>query len=564
MISETIGKWGVEQMKKKLAVIIASVICCMVVSGFSFFIGTQDQEIENEKEVKQNVQTESRQEEPLKTFDVVNSEESEKQKIFTNYVDGFSILIPEDLEVDMSLANIRTCLHNDKWQIEIYRQELEQNTSPETYIQYSNQFMANKADHKKELAGDFQLAGKSVHVLQWSRNKLSRVADDKNYYASADLIVSEREVYSFFFKSTEPFYGCDQYLNIVGSFYQLPTEARLVMDEQKGGSGVSQGEPSLAAGQWNEQTRAVYERYFSADSSLTWGLFEFAAPENFTTLHQLEETMNYEFPFLVYYKHFNREGKSPNMLQGLQNAKEEGRILELTLQTTAQNEEEGNMVYDILNGEFDPFIDSFIKDIKTVKTPVLLRFCNEMNGDWCMYSSYHTSKDTELFIKMYQYLYEKFREADALQYTIWVWNPNEKSLPAFQWNASELYYPGDMYVDIIGMTGYNTGTYYPGETWRSFDEIYEKPYEWTIKNFDKPIMITEFSSSSTGGEKEAWIEDMFRSIGGYDKIKVAIWWSGMDLDAEGNIARNYRIDERPQILTIFRDYLSQYRSENVT
>ena len=32
------------------------------------------------------------------------------------------------------------------------------------------------------------------------------------------------------------------------------------------------------------------------------------------------------------------------------------------------------------------------------------------------------------------------------------------------------YYPGDEYVDIYGITGYNTGTYYEGESWRSFDE----------------------------------------------------------------------------------------------
>ena len=40
---------------------------------------------------------------------------------------------------------------------------------------------------------------------------------------------------------------------------------------------------------------------------------------------------------------------------------------------------------------------------------------------------------------------------------LWVWNPNEKSFPNFTWNAMELYYPGNEYVDIIGLTGYNTG-----------------------------------------------------------------------------------------------------------
>lgn len=62
---------------------------------------------------------------------------------------------------------------------------------------------------------------------------------------------------------------------------------------------------------------------------------------------------------------------------------------------------------------------------------------------------------------------------------IWVWNPNEKSFPNFCWNYADNYYPGDEYVDIVGLTGYNTGDYYDGEIWRRFDEIYDpSTHKW--------------------------------------------------------------------------------------
>ena len=39
-----------------------------------------------------------------------------------------------------------------------------------------------------------------------------------------------------------------------------------------------------------------------------------------------------------------------------------------------------------------------------------------------------------------------------------------------------MYYPGDEYVDIVGLTAYNTGNYYPGENWSTFDELYLEYY----------------------------------------------------------------------------------------
>ena len=119
-----------------------------------------------------------------------------------------------------------------------------------------------------------------------------------------------------------------------------------------------------------------------------------------------------------------------------------------------------------------------------------------------------------------------------------------------------MYYPGDEYVDVIGLTAYNTGTYYPGETWTEFDELYDGLYAEYMRLYDKPMMITEFASSSVGGNKANWIKNMFNHIGKYKNIKVAIWWDGADWDEHGNVARPYYIDETRDLLDIFREYLN--------
>ena len=69
-------------------------------------------------------------------------------------------------------------------------------------------------------------------------------------------------------------------------------------------------------------------------------------------------------------------------------------------------------------------------------------------------------RDCSTYVELYRYLYSIFEEEGANKNTLWVWNPNEKSFPNFCWNYADNYYPGDEYVDIVGLTGYNTGDYY--------------------------------------------------------------------------------------------------------
>lgn len=72
-------------------------------------------------------------------------------------------------------------------------------------------------------------------------------------------------------------------------------------------------------------------------------------------------------------------------------------------------------------------------------------------------------------------------------------------------------------------------------------------------------MITEFGSSSIGGDKIGWITDMFDAIGEYKNIKVAIWWNGIDWDHEGNPGRIYRLDESEEMLDVFKEGLSKFK-----
>lgn len=462
---------------------------------------------------------------------------------FTNYADGYSLNVDKGMTADMSMSEVGAVLEHKDKRIEIYKQGLGNGVSRESYINYSNKFLQNKVDHQNIVQTSRQVNGRTVSITEWTRDKLSRVKNDKNHYASIE-ITGNGNVYTIFVKSALPMDVAGGYQYLINSFNIFAPSKTPYMRKAQPTDAENRG--------WNEETLQAYNKYFGANSTLQWGIFEPKAPESFDQLNYLEKAMDHTFTFLLNYTHFQKD-KHPSLQNRLESAQKKDRILELTLQTPWTDE--GNMIYDILDGQYDEFLEDYAATVAASGHPVLFRLGNEMNGDWCPYSSYNTSKDTVLFKEFYKYVYRIFEEAGA-DNVIWVWNPNGKSFPDFKWNDANMYYPGDEYVDVIGLTAYNTGTYYPGEKWEEFDELYDGLYAEYMRLYDKPMMITEFASSSVGGNKANWIKNMFNHIGKYKNIKIAIWWDGADWDANGNVARPYYIDETRDLLDIFREYLN--------
>lgn len=482
------------------------------------------------------------------TKDLYRLDNNGTYNLFTNYVQGYSLNVDSGMQVDMNYSGVCAVLENKHKRIEIYKENLSDNVGQRAYINYSNKFINNTADHTKEYETQTTINGKTVHILQWSRPKLSRVENDKNYYVSLEVLSGSSEIYTILVKSDEPFYLTGGYHFLLNDFSTFsPTQAAYMRQTQP---------VSLETRGWNQETKDFYQQYFSQDSSLSWGLFETAAPDDFTQMKYLESSVDYTFPILLNYTNFENKYQHPNLENRLKNAYAQNKTLELTLQTAWTNAGEGNMVYDVLNGEYDEFLKNYAKTVSDFDHPVLFRLGNEMNGDWCPYSSYNTSKDTVIFKEFYQYVYKIFDEAGA-DNVIWIWNPNGKSFPDFQWNNEVMYYPGDEYVDIVGLTAYNTGTYYPGENWTEFSALYDPIYAEYTKLYKQPMMITEFASSSVGGDKNQWVKNMFGHINNYENIKVAIWWDGCDWDSNGNVARPYFIDENYDILQTFKEWLNK-------
>lgn len=472
--------------------------------------------------------------------ELVSVQSAGGNEIFTDNYHGYRITLPYGYKADTSLFDIRLRFYGGGMYIDIFKESFSSKEDCLTYISYSNRFSSDADNHTIELDEDITINSKAAHIIKWTRKQLAM--GDKNHYVNIDII-DETDVYTIMMRSSAEI---TDYMPIAESFcLTAPTAVQSAMPGFDAGEGSSK----------NPETKDFFNNTFIESDSLSWGLFVPRQPVHGMNLYDdLEKSLGVSTDICCFYSFVLPEYDPALVGDGLRAAYESGKVCEVSLQLSPSSPT--GMIYDIIHGKYDDFFTDFANDVRSFSHPVLMRLFNEMNGEWCNYSGYHTSRDPEVYISLYRYVFNKFKELGA-DNIIWVWNPNEKSFPNFKWNSEELYYPGSAYVDVVGLTGYNTGTYYQGEKWRSFDRIYKDIYARADLMYKKPLMITEFSCATTGGDKEAWVRDMFASLPDYPKLKAAVWWSSCDYDPENqNVSRSYFIDDTPGVMAIFRENLA--------
>lgn len=205
---------------------------------------------------------------------------------------------------------------------------------------------------------------------------------------------------------------------------------------------------------------------------------------------------------------------------------------------TLVNEKQVTIPYeDILKGLHDNYLNEMASEIKSWGKPIIIRFAQEMN-----LSKYHWGTSLEdynrvspnIYGSMFQYVVSFFRNKQV-DNVLWVFCPNVESVPRQDWNIVKSYYPGDEYVDILGMDGYNWDidtelAQAKGQTWtqpwRSFREIFEPMYQ-QLKEIapKKPIIVFETASvdRSQSDKKILWLNNALKVAKEWD-IQGIIWF----------------------------------------
>lgn len=470
---------------------------------------------------------------------------SETYSKYTNNFYGYEIVLLNSLKLNEDIVSVKSRFESEDLVVDVlydnFYNDLNNRT---TYLSYGNRGILNNPAFSITREYDYNFNGLNGHIVLYERDKIEGAAPDRNYYAMITFTRTYKELITVFMKSSEPIY----IEKIMPSFKLINKTETPKAD--------AVFEPVSKA--FDEQTKLFYDKYFGNNEKLDFGIFEPTYPHYDSKLKQLEDTFNYEFPVVLLYNSF----QLPYKTELMNKAKADGKVVEYGLYTTdIIDGTEKDITLEILEGKYDDYLDKLAESFNEYDYPVLFRLNNEMNGEWVWYSAHKVGKDTDLFIECWRYIYDKFKE-HGVDNLIFVWNPNEKSFPNFAYNHYLNYYPGNEYVDVVGLTSYNTGNYYQGETWRSFSEAYDHFYYDYVKHFKHPMMITEFSGASQGGNKSQWFDDMFNRISSYDRIKLAVLWNGQDYDMskpEKTVSRNYRLDLEPDVIESVKRGLQNFK-----
>ncbi len=175
---------------------------------------------------------------------------------------------------------------------------------------------------------------------------------------------------------------------------------------------------------------------------------------------------------------------------------------------------------NIIDGKFDDYITQYALDIKRWGHPLFLRFAHEMNGTWYPWSESVNGNRPGDYVKAWRHVHDIFKHHEVTNVT-WVWCPSRKGTKPQKLRAL---YPGDQYVDWLGMDGYNDTRQ---KRWQTMEEIFGDLYRELNEMSAKPMMIVEFSTTEKGGSKAGWIVQAFHEIipGRFPRIGAVVWFN---------------------------------------
>lgn len=447
-----------------------------------------------------------------------------KLATWRNLPHGYALPYPAGWEVDNSLAPVRTVFRGSGLVLEVYRQELE-GITPQTYVNYSTLAVRQEKAGIKFAGQRFRRLGDlPVLELVWSRPKLALLPQDLNYYRQVNVIASDKLVYTFMLKATSAeFARASATLDLVLSGLEL--------FPPRGKAAWPLREPE------REGVSSKGLLWPLPEKGLVWGIYQPGAPANPQAVAGLEAETGKRFGLFLTYQSWGRPFPAADLLP----AYAQGRMAMVTLQSWVPEDGTGTVLtLRLLNGDFDAYLRQYARDAARFGRPFFFRFDNEMNGDWDPWCALHYGQDTDLYKEAWRRVYDIF-QAEGATNAIFVWNPLDTSYPDFAWNNAHLYYPGDKYVDWVGLTGYNSGDAFSWGRWRSFYQIYAPVYRLYRQLYPgKPLMITEFASHEGGGDKAAWIGNAFWHLKHtFPEIKIAVWWNSVDGP------RQYYLDSSP-------------------
>jgi hypothetical protein len=219
---------------------------------------------------------------------------------------------------------------------------------------------------------------------------------------------------------------------------------------------------------------------------------------------------------------------------------------------TASGDDPNYSLDAVLAGRHDGYIRQYARDVAAWGRPVYLRPFHEMNGDWYPYGAGKNGNTPEKLVSAWRKVHDIFVEEGATNVK-WVWAPNVGEPSWGPQYPMASYYPGDDYVDWLGLDGYN-GAVARSLPWYSFDDLFSQSYQEITAISPKPLMIAEVASHTEPGDKAAWISQMRENVPTkYPRIQALAWFH------QNQEGARWRLDTSQASLEAYRELANDPR-----
>jgi endoglucanase len=214
---------------------------------------------------------------------------------------------------------------------------------------------------------------------------------------------------------------------------------------------------------------------------------------------------------------------------------------------------DGDPLDEYIAGTHDAAVIAEAQKAKALGVQILMRWGHEMNGNWYPWSAWNNggadggaaggAAGAAKYVAAYKHVHDLFVAQGATN-VLWVWCINVADVPNAPYNHWSNYYPGDAYVDWVGLDAYNWGSSSSCCVWQSFSDLVVAPYQDYVGK--KPMMLPETASAEVGGDKAAWINDMHQALKTeYTAIQGVVWF---DINKE----TDWRIASSPAALAAYK------------
>ena len=218
----------------------------------------------------------------------------------------------------------------------------------------------------------------------------------------------------------------------------------------------------------------------------------------------------------------------------------------------------------ILRGDFDADLARWARQAAGFQTPILAEWGTEMNGDWFPWNARWNgrARGAARFAAAYRHIIDIAR-ANGAGNIVWVFHANWADTPAKPWNRMEDYYPGDAYIDWLGLSLYSMQG--PDETERTaFANISTPLKRLHDMAASKPVIIAEFATDVHNPHEPAapWARAALKLIlsGKYPQLIGFSWWNETWPNGDDpKDATDTRISSDPALTAVFRSFLRSPR-----